>query len=128
MNLSGADQGVAAGSRVSTMKKTVSAAFVALAVMPGAAHAEAHFCADSIKAFARYRVTSAICDPQWIHRGAYRKVMNESNGCTNRAAQIGKGLSILEWEALEYESISEVILQVLKTGGAVLIRTLDFSN
>jgi hypothetical protein len=42
--------------------------------------------------------------------------MNESNGCTNRAAQIGKGLSILEWEALEYESISEVILQVLKTG------------
>jgi len=34
------------------MKKTVSAAFVALAVMPGGAHAEAHFCAGSVKAFA----------------------------------------------------------------------------
>jgi hypothetical protein len=98
------------------MKKTVSAAFVALAVMPGGAHAEAHFCAGSVKAFARYRVTSAICDPQWVHRGAYRKVMNESNGCTLRAAQIGKGMSTPELEALENESISEVIRQILTAG------------
>jgi hypothetical protein len=98
------------------MKKTVSAAFVALAVMPGGAHAEAHVCAGGIKAFARYRVAAAICDPQWTHRGAYEKVANESNGCTLRAAQIGKGLSTPEWEALEGESINEVIRQVLTAG------------
>jgi hypothetical protein len=74
------------------MKKTVSAAFVALAVMPGGVHAEDHICAGGVKAFARYRVATAICDPQWVHRGAYGKVVNESNGCTLRAAQIGLGL------------------------------------
>jgi hypothetical protein len=69
--------------------------------------------------FDRYRVAAAICDPQWVHRGAYGKVVNESNECTLRAAQIGKGLSTPEWEALEGESINEVIRQVLTAGAAM---------
>ncbi|MGB6175304.1 MAG: hypothetical protein WBF43_02945 [Methylocella sp.] len=85
-------------------------------MMARVTHAGAHFCADGIKGFARYRVAAAICDPAWHIRGAYRKIMNDSNRCLLGAARIGKGLSPMEVDALDGESMPEVVRQTQTAG------------